>query len=286
MASSTERTDAPKRDRRPRNSFASGRVLYPLVSAAVVAAVLLLWWAVRAFNLLELLGIRSQDLFVPRIADVWSEFRVIAFGEGYRGLTLWGHIGWSLLRLAIGFGSAIVIGVPLGLLMGTNRMMAAVFDPIIEFYRSLPPLAYYSLLIIWFGIGETSKIVLLFLAALSPIVINTRAGVGSIRTTWIEQARCLGASPSYSFWHIMVPGSLPFIFAGLKLSWGFALSTLVAAELVAATKGIGWMSLDASKFLRTDVVFVAIITMGIIAISMDQLLRYLENRVVPWRGKA
>ena len=267
-------------------SSPAGRSFYLLVSLGVVVAFLVLWWATRAFNILDLMGVRSQDLFVPRIADVWEEFRKIAFGEGYRGLNLWQHVGWSMMRLAIGFGSAVIIGVPLGLLMGTSRMMAAIFDPIIEFYRSLPPLAYYSLLIIWFGIDETSKIVLLFLAALSPIVINTRAGVGSIRKTWIEQARCLGASRSYSFWHIMVPGSLPFIFAGLKLSWGFALSTLVAAELVAATKGIGWMSLDASKFLRTDVVFVAVITMGIIAISMDQLLRYLENRIVPWRGKA
>ena len=285
MASSTDSSSRPSRVLDGLFGL-SGRVLYPLVSVGVVLLILLLWWAVRAFNLLDLFGVTSYDLFVPRIADVWSEFRAIAFGEGYRGLSLWEHVGWSLFRLAIGFGGAIIVGVPLGLLMGTHRLTAAIFDPIIEFYRSLPPLAYYSLLIIWFGIDETSKIVLLFLAALSPIVINTRAGVASIRTTWLEQARCLGASPSYAFWNIMVPGSLPFIFAGLKLSWGFSLSTLVAAELVAATKGIGWMSLDASKFLRTDVVFLAIITMGIIAICMDQLLRYLENRIVPWRGKS
>lgn len=260
-------------------------VLYPLVSLAVVLAVFALWWAVRAFNVLDAFGIRSHDLFVPRPTDVWAEFRAVAFGEGYRGLSLWEHVGWSLLRLGVGFGGAVVVGVPLGLLMGTNRLVAALFDPLIEFYRSLPPLAYYSLLIIWFGIDETSKVVLLFLAALSPVVINTRAGVLSIPVTWLEQARCLGASPAHIFWRVLIPGSLPYIFAGLKLSWGFALSTLVAAELVAATRGIGWMSLDASKFLRTDVVFVAVITMGVIAISVDQLLRLLEARVVPWRGR-
>jgi taurine transport system permease protein len=241
---------------------------------------------VRAFDLLGLVGITSNpDLFVPEIQKVANQFVNLAFGGGYRGESLWFHLGWSMLRLGIGFALAVLIGVPLGLFMGTSKTVAAIFDPLIEFYRSLPPLGYYTLLIVWLGIGELPKITLLFLAALAPIVINTRTGVRGVRETWREQAQCLGASRSYVFWHVMIPASTPHIFAGLKLSLGFAYTTLVAAELVAATKGIGWMVLDASKFLRVDVVFVGVIVMGVTAIFLDRLLRWLEDRLVPWRGK-
>jgi len=267
------------------SSLGRKRVYWP-ISVGVVVLVLFLWWAVRAFNLLELVGITSNpDLFVPEIQKVASQFVDLAFGEGYRGELLWFHLGWSMLRLGTGFALAVLIGVPLGLLMGTSKTVAAIFDPLIEFYRSLPPLGYYTLLIVWLGIGESPKITLLFLAALAPIVINTRAGVRGVRETWREQAQCLGASQSYIFRYVMIPASMPYIFAGLKLSLGFSYTTLVAAELVAATKGIGWMVLDASKFLRMDVVFVGIIVMGVTAILLDRLLRFLEDRLVPWRGK-
>ncbi len=263
-----------------------GRRVYWPISAGIVALVLLLWWAVRAFDLLGLIGITSNpELFVPEIQSVASQFVDLAFGEGYRGQSLWFHLGWSMLRLSAGFGLAVLVGVPLGLLMGTSKTVAAIFDPLIEFYRSLPPLGYYTLLVVWLGIGESPKITLLFLAALAPIVINTRAGVRGVRETWREQAQCLGASQRYIFRHVMVPASMPYIFAGLKLSLGFSYTTLVAAELVAATKGIGWMVLDASKFLRMDVVFVGIIVMGVTAILLDRLLRWLEDRLIPWRGK-
>lgn len=261
--------------------------IYWFISVGVVLFIFLLWWAIRAFNLLGLIGITSNpDLFVPQIQKVAEQFMNLAFGDGYRGKSLWYHLGASMTRLGIGVGLAVVIGIPLGLLMGTSRTVAAIFDPIIEFYRSLPPLGYYTLLIVWLGIGESPKITLLFLAALAPIVINTRAGVRSVRATWLEQARCLGASQSYIFWRVMIPACMPYIFAGLKLSLGFAYTTLVAAELIAATEGIGWMVLDASKFLRMDVIFVGVIVMGVTAMLLDRFLRWLEDRIVPWRGKA
>lgn len=264
----------------------SRKKTYWPISFGVVALVLFVWWAVRAFDLLGLVGITSNpDLFVPRVQNVASQFVDLAFGEGYRGESLWFHLGWSMLRLGVGFFLAVLVGVPLGLFMGTSKTVAAVFDPLIEFYRSLPPLGYYTLLIVWMGIGEAPKITLLFLAALAPIVINTRTGVRGMRETWREQALCLGANRNHVFWHVLIPASLPNIFAGLKLSLGFAYTTLVAAELVAATKGIGWMVLDASKFLRVDVVFVGVIVMGVTAIFLDRLLRWLEDYFVPWRGK-
>ena len=257
------------------------------ISIGVVLAVLLLWWLIRRLELLSLIGITTNpDLFVPRISATWEEFVTLAFGKGYRGHSLWTHLGWSMGRMAVGVGSAIALGIAVGLAMGVNRKLKAAFDPIIEFYRPLPPLGYYTLLIVWFGIEETPKILLLFLAAFAPVVVGTEAGIRTVRRSWVDQALTLGASRMYVFRHVMIPAALPHIFASIRLAVGFAYTTLVAAELVAATKGIGWMVLDASKFLRIDVIYVGIIVMGITALMLDRVVRMIENRVVPWRGYA
>ena len=257
------------------------------ISIGVVLFVLFVWWAIRHFEMLKLVGITSNpDLFVPSIGATWEEFVNLGFGAGYRGYSLWEHLGWSMLRMVIGVGTAIALGIAVGLAIGVSPKVKAVFDPIVEFYRPLPPLGYYTLLIVWFGIEETPKVLLLFLAAFAPVVIGTESGIRSVRQSWVDQARTLGASHLYVFRHVMLPASLPQIFASIRLAVGFAYTTLVAAELVAATKGIGWMVLDASKFLRIDVIYVGIIVMGITALLLDRVIRAIENRVVPWRGYA
>lgn len=257
------------------------------ISVGVVLLVLLLWWLVRHLELLSLVGITTNpDLFVPTIAKTWNQFVNIAFGDGYRGVGLWHHLGWSMLRMLIGVGAAIVLGIAVGVAMGVSTKVKAFFDPILEFYRPLPPLGYYTLLIVWFGIEETPKILLLFLAAFAPVAVGTEAGIRNVRRSWIDQALTLGANRMYTFFHVMVPASLPQIFASVRLAVGFAFTTLVAAELVAATSGIGWMVLDASKFLRIDVIYVGIITMGITALLLDRVIRLIENKLVPWRGYA
>jgi len=257
------------------------------ISAGVVLFILFLWWFVRQFELLRLVGITTNpDLFVPSITKTWDQFVNLAFGDGYRGVDLWQHLGKSMLRMLIGVGAAIVFGIALGLAMGVSTKIKAGFDPLLEFYRPLPPLGYYTLLIVWFGIEETPKILLLFLAAFAPVAVGTEAGVRNVRRSWIDQALTLGARPMYVFLHVMIPAALPQIFASVRLAVGFAFTTLVAAELVAATSGIGWMVLDASKFLRIDVIYVGIIMMGITALLVDRLIRIIENRVVPWRGYA
>lgn len=257
------------------------------ISVGVVLFVLFLWWLIRYLELLHFVGITANpDLFVPSISKTWDRFVGLAFGEGYRQFNLWEHLGWSMLRMAVGVGSAIALGIPVGLAMGVSTKVKAFFDPIVEFYRPLPPLGYYTLLIVWFGIEETPKILLLFLAAFAPVAVGTEAGIRNVRRSWIDQALTLGATRMYIFLHVMIPASLPQIFAAVRLAVGFAFTTLVAAELVAATKGIGWMVLDASKFLRIDVIYVGIITMGITAMLLDRIVRIIENRVVPWRGYA
>lgn len=257
------------------------------ISAGVVLFILFLWWAIRYFNILGYLGISANpDLFIPSIDQVWHRFLDLSHGNGYRGLNIWQHLGWSMLRMVIGVGCAVVLGIAVGVAMGVASRIKAVFDPILEFYRPLPPLGYYTLLIVWFGIGETPKVLLLFLAAFAPVAIGTEAGIRSVRKSWVDQALTLGADQMYIFRHVMLPAALPQIFASVRLAVGFAYTTLVASELVAATKGIGWMVLDASKFLRIDVIYVGIIVMGITALLLDRVIRVIEARAVPWRGYA
>lgn len=250
----------------------------PLISLGTVGVLLLAWELVTRSRLVP-------PLFVPRPVDVWAAF-VEAALNGYRGLTLLEHLWASLSRVLLAFVGAALLAVPLGLLIGTNRKVAAVFDPLIEFYRPLPPLAYYTLLVLWLGINNESKVALLFLAAFPPLVISAAAGVRGVRAAWIDGARSLGARPSQTFRFVIFPACLPEIFTGLRVAIGFTYTTLVAAEMVAAVDGVGWMVLDASKFLQSDVMFMGIIVMGLTGLLLDQVIRLAERKIVPWRGRA
>lgn len=252
--------------------------LEPLITLVTISLILLGWYALSHSGLVP-------PYFVPTPGQTWQTFLDI-LSNGYRGHSLFEHLGASLGRVLLAFGGGALIGVPLGLGVGSSPRLAAVFDPLIEFYRPLPPLAYYTLLVIWLGIDNASKVALLFLAALPPMVIATSAGVRSVRSDYVNGARSLGASRWQVFYHVILPASLPDIFTGLRVSIGFTYTTLVAAEMVAGVNGVGWMVLDASKFLQSDVIFVGIILMGLTGILLDGLIRLAERLVVPWRGKA
>jgi taurine transport system permease protein len=171
------------------------------------------------------------------------------------------------------------------MLCGFSKPIRAALDPIIEFYRPLPPLAYYTLLVIWLGIENPSKVALLFLAAFAPLFLAVVSGVERISIDRINGARSLGASGWQLFVYVIFPSCLPEIFTGLRTAIGVSYSTLVAAEMVAAASGIGWMVLDASKFLRSDVIFVGITIMGLIAIAIDAAIRWVEKTQLPWIGR-
>lgn len=250
----------------------------PLLTVLTVAAIFAVWYVVAEWRLLP-------PLFVPHPLDVWQAFTEIAT-EGYRGPTLLRHLADSLYRVLLGFFLAVVTAVPLGLAIGYSTRVQAIFDPIIEFYRPLPPLAYYTLLIIWLGIEDQSKIALLYLAAFPPLSVSAMAGVRGVSEERIQGALSLGASRWQVFRYVLLPSCLPDIFTGMRVSIGFTYTTLVAAEMVAATSGIGWMVLDASKFLRSDIIFMGIIVMGLTGVALDRVIRVAERRVVPWKGKA
>ena len=169
--------------------------------------------------------------------------------------------------------------------MGVNRFVRGIFDPPIEFYRPIPPLAYLPLIIIWFGIGEVPKVTLIFLAIFAPLVLNTRAGVRSVALEQIHAAYSMGATRLQVIGHVIFPGALPEILTGMRIGIGFGWTTLVAAELIAAEAGLGAMIKAASDFLVTDVVILGIIMIGIIAYLFDLTMRRIETLVVPWKGK-
>ncbi|KRL77489.1 ABC transporter permease [Secundilactobacillus paracollinoides] len=175
-----------------------------------------------------------------------------------------------------------MVGIPLGLLSGYSPRVKAIFEPVITFLRPLPPLGYYTIIILWMGTGNLSKILLLFLGAFAPIYVSCAAGVSRVREDYILRAQTLGANKFQVFTHVIFPASLPDIFVGLRNAMSVAYATSVAAEMVAAGSGIGWMVLDASEYLRSDVVFVGIIIMGITGILLDAILLFVERRVVFW----
>ena len=169
--------------------------------------------------------------------------------------------------------------------MGLSNWFRGWFDPIVEFMRPVPPLALIPLVIIWAGIGETGKIILLFLAALWIMAIAARAGVSGVAISKVHAAYSLDASKFQIMRHVIVPNSLPEIFTGARVAIGVCWGTVVAAELVAAEKGVGMMIMVASKFQNTDIVILGIILIGIIGFGIDILMRLAEKALVPWKGK-
>ena len=226
---------------------------------------------------MEPIWLPAPEAVVGRIAEIAS--------EGYQNSTLWQHLGWSLFRVVAGFFAGALVGIPLGYAMGLSSWFRGWFDPIVEFMRPVPPLALIPLVIIWAGIGEVGKVILLFLAALWIMTIAARSGVSGVRISKIHAAYSLGASKWQILRHVIIPNSLPEIFTGARVAMGVCWGTVVAAELVAAEKGAGMMIMVASKFQLTDIVIMGIILIGVIGYGIDILMRMAERWLIPWKGR-
>ena len=235
-------------------------------------------------NFVPAKGLQMEPIWLPSPEAVVTRTFNIA-QEGFQGFTLWEHLGISLYRVIVGFFIGALVGIPLGYAMGLSDWFRGWFDPIVEFMRPVPPLALIPLVIIWAGIGETGKIILLFLAALWIMAIAARAGVSGVNISKVHAAYSLGASKAQIMRHVIVPNSLPEIFTGARVAMGVCWGTVVAAELVAAEKGAGKMIVAASKFQNTDIVIMGIILIGIIGFGIDVLMRWAERVLVPWKGK-
>lgn len=249
-----------------------GRLL--ALSSASIGTFLLVWFFLSSTGLISAVILPSPMKVLQR------GLRIIQ--NGYTGVSLWSHLWVSLYRVFGSLALACLTAIPLGIVVATNDYVKATVDPFVEFYRPLPPLAYLPLVIIWFGIGETSKMVLIYLAIFAPIFLNTRAGVLAIPKERIHAALCLGATKMQLLTRVVFPSALYSILTGIRIGVGFGWTTLVAAEMVAATKGIGHMILTASNYLQTDVVLFGILLIGIVAYFTDFLMRVLIQKLVHW----
>ncbi|QBF33096.1 ABC transporter permease [Thalassococcus sp. S3] len=229
-------------------------------------------------------GWQMEPIWLPAPEAVLQRLGLIA-SEGFRGSTLAEHLGYSLFRVIAGFVLGALVGIPLGYAMGLSNWFRGWFDPIVEFMRPVPPLALIPLVIIWAGIGEQGKIILLFLAALWIMAIAARSGVSGVKISKVHAAYSLGASKWQIMRHVIIPNSLPEIFTGARVAMGVCWGTVVAAELVAAEQGAGMMIMVASRFQNTDIVIMGIILIGVIGFGIDMLMRWAERMLVPWKGK-
>lgn len=250
---------------------------FRIIGMATICLIFILWFWVSNFT-------NVSPLFLPTPQKVWETFITIC-RDGYKNSSLLTHIGSSLYRLLFAYILAVATAIPLGLLSGYFSKIHAMLEPIINFYRPLPPLAYYTLLILWMGIDDVSKIFLLYLASFAPIYIACSSSVAKIEPNYVYNAITLGASKIQVFRTVIFPLTLPDVFAGMRTSLSAGYTTLVSAEMIAARNGIGWMVLDASNYLRSDIIFIGIIIMGFTGILLDKIILTVEKICVPWKGK-
>jgi taurine transport system permease protein len=247
-----------------------------LVGIATVAATLVLWYLLTTVT-----GIVSSYRF-PSPAEFYEAFRQIAF-KGYAGGTLIEQTMQSLRIVLLGFLVACAVGVPLGFIMGWSRRAEALINPIFLIIRPIPPLAWIPLAIVWLGLGDASKIMVIWFAAFVPSVINTFAGVRNVNPVLIEAARVHGASNWRVALEVIAPAALPMIFTGLRLSLQASWTTLVAAELVGAFLGLGRVLSIAYRDIYPAMIAVAMMTVAVAGALTTILLAWIERRVVTWR---
>jgi len=197
--------------------------------------------------------------------------------------SIYGHLRVSGIEFVIGFGLAILIGVPLGFLMGWYSRLNAVLDPFVSALYATPRIALLPLVVIWFGIGLGSKIVIVFLGAIFPILVNTITGVRTIDADFIKVARSFNATDRQMFLTVALPSSVPMLLTGLRLGLGHALVGIVVAEMYGASEGIGYLIAVAGARFQTDKVMVGIIIIAALGVTMTELLRYAERRFERWR---
>ena len=247
------------------------------ISVATVCALIALWFLITNLGWVK-------PLFLPSPQAVAQQFWEYLNGTA-NDKPLWQHFMASMLRVTGAFWLAVLTAVPIGIAMGMSRWARGVFDPVIEFYRPLPPLAYLPLIIIWFGIDEMPKLLLIYLSCFAPLALAARSGMKGASQEQINAAYSMGASYSQVIRHVILPSALPEILVGMRIAIGFGWTTLVAAEMVAANVGLGQMVLNASNFLRTDIVIMGIFVIGVVAYVFDLFMRWVERRLVPWKGR-
>ncbi len=246
------------------------------VGIGTVVFLMVLWWLCTA-----VWKIVSPARF-PAPKEVWQSLNQILI-DGYGNGRLHQHIFHSLKLVAMGFGVAIGVGVPLGLLMGYSRKAEALINPAFLLLRPIPPLAWIPLAIVWLGLGDAAKILVIFVAAFVPSVINSYTGVRNIDSAVLEAAKMLGIRGWKLTREVLVPGSFPMIFTGLRLSLQASWTTLVAAELIGALYGLGSILNQGAQDIHPAMILVAMASVALCGGLTTALLSKLESVAMPWR---
>jgi NitT/TauT family transport system permease protein len=248
--------DAP-----PRWRLRARHAIYPLLALGTLGV----WHAIAAV---------TMPIFFPPPSEVAA-----AFWKTLLDGSLIENVAVSYLRIFAGWTIGCAVAVPLGLLAGRSALTRTLVEPYIEFFRFIPPIAFIGLFLIWFGLGETSKVLLIVYTALFVTFINTLAGAMAVEPEKIRAAQCMGATPRQTFLHVVVPATVPHIVTGLRLAMGNAFMTVVAAELVAAQSGVGHLIWNSRLFAQTEFVFVGIITLGLMGFAANWALRKITMRL-------
>jgi ABC-type nitrate/sulfonate/bicarbonate transport system permease component len=273
MTSPSVPVAAPEADVTGRWRLGRAAVVYALRFGAL-AVFLAVWEAASRAGLLDPLFASSPSLIAAKFAEM--------VGDG----SLWPHVSATAWVMAAGFGLALVVGVPLGLLMGRSELINATLEPFIAALYASPQVAFLPLLIIWLGIGFGSKVALVFVGSVIIMIINTETGVAQVDPRLIETARSFTASERQVLTKIVLPAALPFILAGMRLAIGRALVMVVVAEIYASNRGLGYLIFQAGGLYDTAQVFVGVGILAAAGVALTALLRAFERWVAPWQTDA
>lgn len=230
--------------------------------------------ALGTWGVWELVAALTLPILLPPPSDVAR-----AFWNGIVDGTLFSHIGASYFRILSGWAIGCAVAVPFGILSGRLRLVRMLLDPYVEFFRFIPPIAFVTLFMIWFGLGELSKVTLIVYTAFFMTFLSTMTGAMSVETERIRAAQCLGATPGQVFFKVVVPATVPHIVTGMRLALGLAFMTVIAAEFIAAESGIGFLIFNSRLFAQTDNVFVGIITLGCMGFAANWVLKKIVSRI-------
>jgi len=250
---------------------------YTVISFMSVLVVVLLW------ALATELGFVSRAK-IPSPTDLASEFWHL-LQVGYSGSPMWKHVGASLGRTLLGLVCAILVGTPIGLLIGHSRALSAVLEPFFSMLRPMPAIAFIPLVILYFGIGEFSKIVLIFFTSMLHMILHASAGVRAVPNELLRVAYNYELNGRELFLRVILPGAMPHVMTGIRTTTAISWALVVAAELVGAQQGLGYIVMDAATFFRLPDIYIGIILIGLIGWAIEIGEKRLESRLLHWRGR-
>ena len=247
---------------------ASGRALRSILGFAVF---LIAWEILASGGLINAVLLPAPSTLIAAAGDLMLNG------------TLLRHVGASIERVVVGFALAAIVGLTLGVILGWFRILSDFIKPLVEALRPIPPIAWTPLAILWFGVGNAPSYFLVFIGAVFPVFVATYSAVRNIERTQINAALCLGATPAMLIRDILVPGALPVIFPGLRIALGVGWMCVVAAELIAAQSGLGYMIQQSRVLLQTQNVVTGMIAIGVIGFAMNGIMTIIERRLIPWQ---